>query len=332
MAQVFTTDATLEALAALLHQNPRGLAFVRDELTGWARAMNQYRSGRGADRQAWLSFWSGAQVIVNRKSLKEPLVLPDPFISVAGCLPPDVLGELADERGREDGFLHRILFSFPDPIQNKWTDRSVGAKTVAGYCQVFEGLFALQSTQDDQGRSRPTVLELTPEGKSLFVEWVNRLHAEMAEPNFPDHLRGPWSKLEGYCARFALMLQCCRHTAREACLDGIDSTSVSGAVALTDFFKSQTRRVYARLRATEDDKKMAKLVAWIRSRGGSATVRDVVSFRVAGCEKASEAKELFHEMEERGYGSIEEVTPPKGGQTSIFFKTVCNRQPASENG
>ena len=320
MAQVFTTDATLEVLAVLLHQNPRGLVFVCDELTGWARAMNQYRSGRGADRQAWLSFWSGAPVIVNRKALKEPLVLPDPFISVAGCLPPGVLDELADERGREDGFLHRILFSFPDPIQIRWTDRSVGAKTVASYCQVFEGLFALQSTQDDQGRSRPTVLELTPEGKSLFVECVNRHHAEMAKPNFPEHLRGPWSKLEGYCARFALILQSCRHAAREARLDGIDAVSVSGAVTLTDYFKSPTRKVYARLRATEDDRKVAKLVAWIRREGGSATVRDVVSFKVAGCKKASEAKALFLEMEERGYGSIEEVTPPQGGRKSVLFK------------
>ena len=103
MAQVFTTDGTLEALSVLLHQNRRGLAFVRDELTGWARAMNQYRSGRGADRQAWLSFWSGAEHLVNREGLKEALLLLDPFLCVAGCLPPDVLDELADERGREDG-------------------------------------------------------------------------------------------------------------------------------------------------------------------------------------------------------------------------------------
>ena len=321
MAQVFTTDATLEALAALLHRNSRGLAFVRDELTGWAGAMNQYRGGRGADRQAWLSFWSGAQIIVNRKGLKEPLVLPHPFVSVAGCLPPDVLGELADERGREDGFLHRILFSFPDPIQIRWSDKCVRAETAAGYCRVFERLFALKPTADDQGHSSPRVLELTPEGKSLFVEWVNGHHTEMAEPNFPDQLRGPWSKFEGYCARFALIVHSCRHAAGDVDLNGIDSVSIAGAVALTDYFKSQTRKVYARLRSTEEDRRVAAMVAWIHKKGGSATVRDVVSNRVAGCRKATEAKALFLEMEERGQGSREEVTPPRGGgQKSILFK------------
>lgn len=30
LAQIFTTDATIEALAALLEQNPRGLVLLRD--------------------------------------------------------------------------------------------------------------------------------------------------------------------------------------------------------------------------------------------------------------------------------------------------------------
>jgi hypothetical protein len=34
MAEVWTSDATMEALAELLERNPRGVLFVRDELTG----------------------------------------------------------------------------------------------------------------------------------------------------------------------------------------------------------------------------------------------------------------------------------------------------------
>ena len=86
--QLFSTDATVEALAGVLEQNPRGVLFVRDELTGWARAMNQYKGGKGNDRQTWLSFWNGATVLVNRKSRKEPLTIDNPFVSVTGCLPP----------------------------------------------------------------------------------------------------------------------------------------------------------------------------------------------------------------------------------------------------
>src|SRR5262249_44706682 len=66
--QLFSTDATVEALAGVLEHNPRGVLFVRDELTAWARAMNQYKGGKGADRQQWLSFWNGATAVINRKS------------------------------------------------------------------------------------------------------------------------------------------------------------------------------------------------------------------------------------------------------------------------
>jgi Protein of unknown function (DUF3987) len=78
MPQIWTSDSTLEALAELLERNPRGLVKVRDELTGWVLSMNQYKGGHGANRQAWLSFWNGAPVAVNRKSRKQPILPPQP--------------------------------------------------------------------------------------------------------------------------------------------------------------------------------------------------------------------------------------------------------------
>jgi hypothetical protein len=140
--QLIVMDTTLEALAVLLEANPRGIVMMRDELTAWARAMNQYKGGKGADRQYWLSFWSGAPVIVNRKSRQEPITLPRPLICVAACLPPDVLSDLADERGREDGFLHRILFGYPDPLPGRWTEAVVSESTLSGYLSLVETLCA----------------------------------------------------------------------------------------------------------------------------------------------------------------------------------------------
>jgi hypothetical protein len=193
LAQLFTTDATVEALAVILEQNPRGVAFIQDELTSWVRAMNQYRRGRGADRQRWLSFWNGAAVIVNRKNRQEPIVLPSPFVGVAGCLPPAVLGDLVDERSREDGFLDRILFAFPDSIAVTWTDCALSAATQSGYTAVYTQLWELEPAISHDGRQEPVVVQLTSEGKSAFIAWVHNHHAELGTPDFPDHLRGPYA-------------------------------------------------------------------------------------------------------------------------------------------
>jgi hypothetical protein len=47
-------DATVESLAPILEQNPRGLLMAQDEGVGWVRAMGQYKRGLGNDRQFWL--------------------------------------------------------------------------------------------------------------------------------------------------------------------------------------------------------------------------------------------------------------------------------------
>src|SRR5262249_30303401 len=49
-----------EKLIRLLSENPRGLLQCKDELTALIGGMNQYRGGRGDDRQTYLSLWSGA--------------------------------------------------------------------------------------------------------------------------------------------------------------------------------------------------------------------------------------------------------------------------------
>jgi hypothetical protein len=47
LPQLYTTVATLEALIQLLQHHPRGLLFVRDELTAWVLGMTSTGAGEG---------------------------------------------------------------------------------------------------------------------------------------------------------------------------------------------------------------------------------------------------------------------------------------------
>jgi hypothetical protein len=318
LPQLFTTDATLEALLVLLAQNPRGVALIQDELSGWARAMDQYRR-KGADRQRWLSLWNGAAVIVNRKSHR-PIVLDNPFVCVAGCLPPDVLGELSDERGREDGFIHRLLFAYPDPMAVRWTEAAVGEQTLQGYATVFEALWDLQGNLDPAGTGPPVPIELpfTAPGRTAFIEFANALYAELADPALPDHLRGPWAKLDGYGARVALILHLCRVACGEADTDEVDEPSVRGMVRLMDYFQAHAQRVYARLRRTRADQRAEQACRWIHAAGGSCTVRDLQRYRVAGGRRASEADKLVRDLMDLGHGQLVERQLPSGRTQRLF--------------
>ena len=139
--QLFTTDITVESLVMLLGDNEKGIVLACDELTSWVHSLNQYKGGKGSDRQHFLSFWSGASVVVNRKTDDDPLVVDSPFLSVIGCLQPDVLGDLVDNSGREDGYVDRILFSFPDPVELKWTEKCVSDHDMQAYENVFRHLW-----------------------------------------------------------------------------------------------------------------------------------------------------------------------------------------------
>ena len=99
------------------------MCIVKDELIGFVRAQNQYKTGgKGADREFWLSAWAGAPAKVTRAKDHDagPLVIPHPFVGIAGMMCPDALGELrGDNRNgdaQSDGFLDRFLLAFPEPV------------------------------------------------------------------------------------------------------------------------------------------------------------------------------------------------------------------------
>jgi len=257
LPQIYTTDTTMEALIQLLQYNPRGLLFIRDELVGWVLAMNAYRGGKGSDRQHRLSLWNGAEIIMNRKTRKEVTIVPNPCVCVTGCLPPEVLPDLVDPRQRADGLLDRILFSFADPVPLRWTDASVTERAIADYTQVLTALWQLEPERKPAVTygAHPLPVTFTSEGRTAFADCVTTLYRQLADPDLPDHLRGPYAKLEGYAARLALILQESHFAAREADNEAVDADSVVGAMALIQYFQAHATRIYSRFRVTRSDRR-----------------------------------------------------------------------------
>jgi hypothetical protein len=225
---------TVERLAALLAENRRGLVVLRDELTAWVKGLNQYKGGKGADRQFFLSAWSGAPVAVDRQG-KEPVLVDHPFVSVVGGVPPDVLSDLDGEGGREDGFIHRVLFAYPDPVPVRWTDATVSLAVTFDYNALIGHLYNLQSESD----GRPIILDLSPAAQGFFREWHDVHCHETESRNLPPELRGFYAKLKGYCPRLALIHAVCDSPDTQTV--GIES--VAAAADLVDYFKANATKV-----------------------------------------------------------------------------------------
>lgn len=163
---------------------------------------NEYKGGKGgSDRQFWLSLWSSDPVSVDRKGGRESTFVPYPYCSVLGGIPPSMLEVLKDERGRDDGFLDRILFVYPDasafPSQ-RWTETELSELSESVWARTIGRLQATpMATVDEQ--LRPSCVGFTEEGKRAWVAWFDLHAAEMEADTFSDRRAGTWSKMRPPC-------------------------------------------------------------------------------------------------------------------------------------
>jgi hypothetical protein len=320
MPHLYVSDVTTEALAMLLERNPRGVVKIHDELTAWVLAMNQYRGGRGTDRQFYLSCWSGEPAKVDRKSDSgEPLIVPDPYIGVIGCIPPGKLAELDAENDCEDGFVHRILFAYPAPVRRRrWSWKGLSGEVRDAWRGVVGRLYGLEAVQDADGMPAPVVLQFTPEARDVWATWYDGHFAETEAPDFPEILVGPWSKQVGYAARLALILQLLRRVDGETAVEDVEAESLRRALRLIDYFQSHARVVYPLLQASRGSTRAQQAIAWIRRNGGECHPTQLIRHYVAGLERKSEAEAMLRELADRDLGHLE-MRKSKNHRNVLWF-------------
>lgn len=309
MSRCVASDTTVEALVGILEDNPRGLLLHKDELAGWVRSMDQYKGGKGSDRQHWLSFWSCDEVVVDRKSrMGEPLIVAKPFVSLFGGIQPAMLGELG--AGAEDGLMDRFLFAYPAPRQVRFTEDEISAQAEARYTALYEKLADLTLATDEHGDPNPKPLKLTREARSLFAERVDSLGAEMLMPGFPSRLEGVWSKLRGHLARLSLVLAVCRCVENGVREERVEREDIEAASALLGYFAAHARRVYEEL-STPDPLDLL-----------AAELRDLLEASGGGWEGS--ATDLHETLGERGTISL----PERPEELSKLTLRIGERSPA----
>lgn len=274
MKRTVAVDTTVEALVGILANNPRGIAVHRDELTGWLRSMDQYKSGgKGSDRTHWLSMWDNQHLVVDRKSrVDEPIIVGLPFVSLFGGLQPSMIGEFGGSM--EDGMMERFLFSYPDihHVRHSWYE--IADEAMTGYRELYEGVAGLKAGEDDDtGKISPKTLTLTQEAKYLVGELIDGTQAETLHLGFPARMEAAWSKLRGYLPRLALVLAVCRCIEDEKALpaeEAIELVDIENAAKLIEYFKAHARRVYGQIGGEEDpqDEFASEIGEFLKSRGG----------------------------------------------------------------
>jgi hypothetical protein len=228
------SDFTPEALAGVHEQNQRGIGVYVDELAGWIKNFNRYKSS--SEQEFWLTAWSNKPITIDRKG-SEPILIPRPNIPVGGTIQPGVLFELAKDSRSQNGFIHRILFvMLQDAKKEYWNETQLEPEVIKEWEEIINKFLDLPLTLDEMYKPVPTVLQYTDEAKELLMDWQKKL-TDLTNDADSEQLAGIYSKLEIYGIRFSLMLQLMQWACNEGNKDAVGKEAVQGAIELVNYFR-----------------------------------------------------------------------------------------------
>lgn len=271
-------DVTVERLAAVLAENPRGVTLVRDELAAWFGSFDRYNSGKGEEAAHWLEMYNAGRVTADRKTGDQKTIhVPRAAVSISGTIQPGTLERLLEPKHFESGLVARLLLAWPPSRPRRWREEEVSEETLQPVRKVFRDLRNLPMGMDGNGMPTPVALALSEDARGLWKAFFNEHGAELDEMK-NDHLRAAWSKLEGTAARLALVHHSVRAAHRDPTLPDpavIDGESLQQALRLLGWFKEETRRIYGFLSQSGWEQERQRVLQAVGKREGECRVRDL---------------------------------------------------------
>lgn len=319
--RVLVDNTTIEALAPLLKANPRGLLLAKDELKGWFGSFDRYASvgASGADESHWLSMYNARPMVIDRKTGKHPTIhVPRAAVSITGNIPPAILRRSFSKERRESGLAARFLIACPPKQRVTWTEATITREVEQAYASLFEELYRLQPHSYSDGEVQPANVDISDEAKALYLDYYDRHNEQMQD--LVGDMAAVWSKLEETAARLALvvhMVRCCSGESN-ASLYTLDEISMASGIRLAEWFKNESRRVYAILDETESEEENRRLVEWICRNGRVTTAREVQQ-KCRWLKGAGNAEKALQALVDTGLGSWEATGEAQRGRPGRRF-------------
>jgi hypothetical protein len=318
-------DVTVEALAPILCENPRGILLARDELAGWFGSFDRY-VGKGrasSDVANWLSMFNAQGFTIDRKTGFPKIIhVPQAAVCIVGGIQPAIFQRALTQEHRESGLAARFLLAYPPRVTKQWTEADLDPNTVSQVASLFERLYALSFNKNDEGKPQPALAHLTPQAKDRWIEYFNHLNHEQV--SLSGDLAAAWSKLEEYPARLALVIHYIRWANGEVSDELLlDRESLEAGITLVEWFKREAQRVYAMLSETECDRDDCRLREWIEHKGGCVTSREVQQ----GCrwlKDSGAAEKALEKLVGEGRGTWESSNPGQRRQPTRRFRLSPN--------
>jgi len=234
--RLVTKDCTIEQLQRIHGDNKRGILYYRDELAGGAKSRNQYRGGFGADFEAELDQFNGAEIIYDRGD--KQVFLANSCIPRTGGYQWEVAAQMMDENGDYTGMNARWLLDAAKAPKPYIDLLSADADTDTGLGDTLMQLYT-------QLRNLPDCDYLLSYDAKVLFQAFQHQSVDEAEAEDKLGLQVVYPKNQSYVSRLALLLHIVNATLRgETPEPVISGETMLKAIDLAGYYLWQYRMIY----------------------------------------------------------------------------------------
>lgn len=195
--RIITSDFTVEGIARLLTDNPRGILAYTDELATWFGKMGKYSAGgSGDDRAQWLQFYDGGRKPIDRAG--RTVLIENASVSVIGAIQPDLMRALASTMSN-DGLLQRFIISVLPNTPLPDCEKPEPTHLIRAYADLITQIY---KTTPPQGPGLVPMSDEAVEVRRELDTW-RRMIAE--SDGLPGMLRSAVVKYEGLFGRLCMV-------------------------------------------------------------------------------------------------------------------------------
>jgi hypothetical protein len=240
MQQLIAEDVTIEALGRILRYNEEGLLFFRDELIGLFNDTSRY--SRNSSEQMWMSIFSNSSFKVNRVKEDSSFLVKNPFISVLGGIQPKILSQLFTDERKTNGMIHRFLYVYSDLDFSDVFQSGVNQELIEQYEAFMRSIREEIQIKYLDNTVESIKLNFSEEAKEIYRSWLKNFVYGIA--NEASAVQKEYvSKLEGTCARIALIIEVINCVATGRHIEEVQEKSIIAGISLVEYFYNNFNKV-----------------------------------------------------------------------------------------
>lgn len=293
---VYITKATWEGIAGMVGRNPiQGILWLCDELAGFFNSANQYRGGKGSDKEDLLEAWSGNGAVIARAA-GTTVNVGAVSLSIYGNIQPKVLEPFLGDGNDSNGTFARFDFVQQPPALTQIT---LGLPSI----DINPMLQALYERMD----ANPVMtFDLEEDAKKLFVDYYN--HCQRLKFEHPKQgMRAMLGKAAEKVGRVATILHCIHaaHLGTEVSRK-IPIQQIAAAIKWVEYTTQQALSINLEVCSPDAlESNLVKIISLAERKGGAVTARDVLlSFNPKYRPTSQKIREWFGELMTMKYGEV----------------------------